>query len=43
MNTILEMIFLCSGIYPISVIICNTSVESGGYIIFPSLSVLFPC
>ena len=36
------MIFLCSEIYPILVIICNTSVRNWGHIIFPSLSILFP-
>ena len=42
MNTVLEMIFLRSVIYPIPVIICNISVGNGGHIIFPSLSILFP-
>ena len=31
-----------SGIYPITVIICNISVGNWGHIMFPSLSILFP-
>ena len=37
-----DFFFLYSDIYPIPVIIWNTSVGNWGHIIFPSLSILFP-
>ena len=42
MNSVLKMIFLYSDIYPIPVIIYNTSVGDWSHTMSPSLPILFP-